>query len=33
MRTCVVNHVKDFEFNYEGNLETLEDLKQREMVT
>lgn len=31
--TWIVNHVKNFEFNYKGNLEMLRDLKQKDMVT
>lgn len=31
--TWIVNHVKNFELNYKGNLETLRDLKQKDMAT
>ena len=31
--TWIVNPVKNFELNYKGNLETLGDLKQKDMAT
>ena len=31
--TWIVNHVKNFEFNYQGSLEMLGDLKQKDMAT